>query len=300
MSAERPIRMISHKTGDGKKLELDGFDMICQAEIKQFLESERALEDNLDKAYALIFGTYCSKAIQSQVEEHPDYETTIRNTPIELLKTVSVLMHDTVRAKYPYASLYDAMMHLFNMRQQEQKHLNDYVKRFKQSCDVLRSHMGSKWLDGFVEHTEEYQNETQAKEQSKLKEQGFERFMAFVLLRNSDQAKYQSLMNGLISQHSMENDQYPKTITTATDILANHRHDSSITKHGQTKQKGKQNEEDDRSITTNETSFVQSGGIMCYCSGKKGHKSPQCPEKDTRSKDQWAIRKAGATSASRN
>ena len=108
-------------------------------------------------------------------------------------------MHDTVRVKYPYASLYDAMMHLFNMRQQEQEHLNDYVKRFKQSCDVLRSHMGSKWLGGFVEHTEEYQNETQAKEQSKLKEQAFERFMAFVLLRNNDQAKYQSLMNGLIS-----------------------------------------------------------------------------------------------------
>ena len=39
------------------------------------------------------------------------------------------------------------------MRQQEQEHLNDYVKRFKQSCDALKSHMGSKWLDGFVERT---------------------------------------------------------------------------------------------------------------------------------------------------
>ena len=116
--------------------------------------------------------------------------------------------------------------------------------------------------------------------------------MLFVLLRNSDQAKYQSLMNGLISQYSMENDQYPKTITTAIDILANHRHDNSITKHAWTTQKGKQNEDDDRSTTTNETSFVQSGGVMCHCCGKKGHKSPQCPEKDTRPKDQWTIRKA--------
>ena len=66
-------------------------------------------------AYALIFGTYCSKVIQSQVEEHPDYETRIRDDPIELLKTVDVLMHDTVRAKYPYASMYDAMMCLFNL-----------------------------------------------------------------------------------------------------------------------------------------------------------------------------------------
>ena len=74
--------------------------------------------------------------------------------------------------------------------------------------------------------------------------------------------------------------------------MANHRHDNSITKHGQTKQKGKQNEDDDRSATTNETSFVQSGGIMCYCCGKKGCKSPPCPERDIMPKDQWAIRKA--------
>ena len=130
LSAERPTRMISDKIGDDKKLEQDGIDMIYEAEIKQFLERGRALEDNLNKAYALIFGTYCSKAIQSWLEEHSNYETTIRDNPIELLKTVSVLMHDTVRAKYPYASLYDTMMHLCNMRQQEQEHLNDYVKRF--------------------------------------------------------------------------------------------------------------------------------------------------------------------------
>ena len=53
MSAERQIRMISNKTGDDKKLEQDGFDMIYQAEIKQFLETEKDLEDNLDKAYHL-------------------------------------------------------------------------------------------------------------------------------------------------------------------------------------------------------------------------------------------------------
>ena len=108
LSAERPTRMICNKTGDDKKLEKDGFDMVYQAEIEQFLERERAPEDNVDKADALIFGTYCSKAIQSQVEEHPNYKTTIRNNPIELLKTVSLLIHDTVSAKHPYASVYDA------------------------------------------------------------------------------------------------------------------------------------------------------------------------------------------------
>ena len=86
--------------------------MRYQAEIKQFLDRQCGLEETLMKAYALIFGTYCSKAIQSQVEEHPDFELTIRDDPIELLKTINILMHDTVRAKYPYASLHDVMMRL--------------------------------------------------------------------------------------------------------------------------------------------------------------------------------------------
>ena len=111
-----------------KKLEQDGFDMRYQAEIKQFLDRQSGLEENLMKAYALIFGTYCSKARQSRVEEHPDFETTIRDDPIELLKTINILMHDTVRAKYPYASLHDVMMRLFNLRQQEHEHLTDYEK----------------------------------------------------------------------------------------------------------------------------------------------------------------------------
>ena len=181
LSSEKPTRSISSKTGDDRKKEQDGFHMIYQPEIKQFLDSERALEDNLDKAYALLFGTYCSKVIQSWVEEHPDYETTIRDDPIELLKTVNVLMHDTVTVKYPYASLCDAMTWIFHLRQQANENLTDYVKTFKQSQDVVKSHMGSKWVETLVEHTEEYQKETNSMQQTELKNQRFERYMAFAL-----------------------------------------------------------------------------------------------------------------------
>ena len=101
LTSERPVRQISTETDDdARSLEQDGFDMLYQAEIKHFIERKEALEDNLHKAYALIFGSYCSKAIQSRVEDHPDFESRVRDNPIELLKTIRVLMHDTVCLLY--------------------------------------------------------------------------------------------------------------------------------------------------------------------------------------------------------
>jgi len=75
--------------------------------MKQYWERVQALEENMNRANALIIGTYCSKAIQGRVQEHLKYETKIRYDPIEFLRIVNMLMHDPVWARYPYASADD-------------------------------------------------------------------------------------------------------------------------------------------------------------------------------------------------
>jgi hypothetical protein len=85
----------------------------------------------LKKTYALIFSTYCNKTMQNQVEEHPEFETTIRDDPKKLLNKIKVLMHDPIRAKYPFASPTEAISRMLNLKQSENEGLLDYVKRFK-------------------------------------------------------------------------------------------------------------------------------------------------------------------------
>ena len=51
-------------------------------------------------------------------------------------------------------------------------------------------------------------------------------------------SKYSSLLNGLVyAQFSMENNQYPKNIANATDILSNHKHDCRALYQGSCQQK---------------------------------------------------------------
>ncbi len=133
-------------------------------------------------------------------------------------------MHDPVRAQYPLVSMTDALSMLLNAKQQENESLLDYVKRFKQLCDVTKSQMGSTILSEFVEHQTLYAAAS-ATEKLLMKQEAYSRWMAYLLIRGTNQTKYGSLQKGFMSQFSLGNDQYPKTITAATDVLLNHKID---------------------------------------------------------------------------
>ena len=84
-----PKRKLSQKTSQVEKdLDQTGLDIMYQEELKRYLERKEDLEGNMTRAYALIFSQYCNKTMQSRVEEHKDYITTIRDNPIELLKKI--------------------------------------------------------------------------------------------------------------------------------------------------------------------------------------------------------------------
>jgi hypothetical protein len=89
------------------------------------------LEDNMNKTYSLIYLQHCNKTIQDRIHAHPDFETKIKNDPIELLKAIEILINNPVWAKYPYASVTEVMTRLMTCRQLENEPLADYVKRFK-------------------------------------------------------------------------------------------------------------------------------------------------------------------------
>ena len=53
-----------------------------------------------------------------------------------------------------------------------------------------------------------------------------EEFLVVLYLKNADQKKYGSIIQDLSTQQSLHNDQYPKTVINANNVLSNHKFDN--------------------------------------------------------------------------
>ena len=128
LAAVEPTIIISGETDAVVKVvDQAGLDIKYQEELRRHFDRKDALLEGLNKAYALIYTNYCTKIMQSRIEEHPDYNF-FKNDPIAVLEAIKTLMHDPVRAQYPMASMTDALGRLVNVKQQDTESLLDYIK----------------------------------------------------------------------------------------------------------------------------------------------------------------------------
>ena len=93
--------LISEADKRTRKIEQDRYDVLYTAEVQNYMDRKSTLDTNLGRAYALLLSTYCNGMMQHHIEEHPDFESTIQNVPIELLKAIKIVMHDPIRVNTP-------------------------------------------------------------------------------------------------------------------------------------------------------------------------------------------------------
>jgi hypothetical protein len=83
LTRHEPSRGSATRTDPAENLKQQaGMDILYQAELERYLDRNDTLEQNLTKAYALIFSTYCNKTMQNCIEEHPKFESIICDDPI--------------------------------------------------------------------------------------------------------------------------------------------------------------------------------------------------------------------------
>jgi hypothetical protein len=130
------------------------------------------------------------------------------------------------------------------------------------------------------------------------------RFVAYVYLDNADKAKYGSVLKQLAAQFSLGQNQYPESVTKASQVLSNHPHDNAGQKkksNGQSNSQsndGSRKNDDEDQVESPSLTFAQLEG-KCYVCGKDGHQSRACRSKDKIPKEEWAINKAKRLSESK-
>ena len=103
-------------------------------------------------------------------------------------------------------------------RREKLTRLHQKISNCKRSLWIVYwgTNQGSKVLLENQGYTEFANNNIKHEKNNLLEAQRFEKYLAFVYLHYADQAKYGSIMSGLITQQWLGNDQYPKPLKKPT------------------------------------------------------------------------------------
>ena len=122
---------------------------------------------------------------------------------------------------------------------------------------------------------------------ARLKKEARNRMLGIMFLLKVDPAQYGDLCASIYNQFTRGSDHYPTSLTTAYNMVNEHRHESVLEK--------KSNKKEEDEITAGGLSLLQHhelvpgtdervhNDIECYGCKKKGHYKSKCPSKETTS-----------------
>ena len=270
---------------------------------KMYISRELQLEDNLSKAYSLVWGQ-CTNALQSVIkgldgydEKSDDYDVIWLLTSLKKI-TSGVDIKANVRV-----TLFDAIQTLFSMRQGQFESNDSYLERFNSNIKTLEMAQGKHVLcatdlmdkNSDVPTAQEIRNEE-------------EKFKAILFLKRSDEGRYKELISKLQESSWLGKDEYPTTVAGMYALLT--RHSGQIGNKSKDKNarpaRGKGNSQgwtfaqtsagsgastkhSDCPQTNNNTGKTSVAGkdgnfydIVCYNCDRHGHISYNCPEESKR------------------
>jgi hypothetical protein len=282
-----PIRETSKATDqDLKEAEDETFDHIYKGQIAAYTKRMEQYRANLGRAYTTIW-KHCNLTLQNKILTRVDYESKIKNDPIALLNAIEEHALSFEDTRYDMSIVLEAIRNLVNIKQKDDESVVQYAERLRTIRNITVNQLG-----GSIQMTK-LVNSAYTADPSKNKDahqaEAWDRFLAFLLIEKADHDKYSDFIQSLKFQNTLGNDQYPKTLDDAQQVLNAQRFDKTY-KDKLAKKKASEKTDlkpDDNATVISEITLAQSEG-NCHCCGKKGHYSNQCRYKN-KPKSEWAI-----------
>ena len=80
--------------------------------------------------------------MQNKIQARKDYKTLIFNDPINLLQAIKEHSLNYQETRYEMSIIADSIRAVMNLKQKDNKYLQDYTRRFKTAKEIMESHIG--------------------------------------------------------------------------------------------------------------------------------------------------------------
>ena len=199
------------------------------------------------------------------------------------------------------------------MKQEDNEPLIEFTKRFNNAMDIMETQHGPLAMNAYLRTREDYQSATDQAAKDAVLNSEYNKLKAFMYLKALDTKKSGKLVEDLGNQFALGNNQFPTSVTKATETVMAYRNrvnaiQSTTHKNYRNNNNGNNSNKQQQSNDINaNVAFAQKGSgsardpkakmkdlnwkknIICYNCGEKGHYSNECPKRSVKqSHMQWS------------
>ncbi|CAB9531523.1 expressed unknown protein [Seminavis robusta] len=213
-----PVLKTSTKADkDERKLEDVVYMMVFKSEMEDVHLRRQQLEENRIRLASIIISKYCTAGMVKLIRAETDYESKLKQHPVELLKRLQKLSHEgRAGSSYGFDNLTRALTNLLQCKQGQHEPAYAFGYRIRDHANTVKMYLGDDWQDHFVETLPEYSN-ADASGKATLKKGGHEAFVAFLAVNNAYDPKYRDTLR---SRYALGYDEYPRELRTALNRIS--------------------------------------------------------------------------------
>jgi hypothetical protein len=196
--------------------------------VDESVKRENYLTENLKTVYSLVWGQ-CTDVMRQKVEATKDFKTLSSTADgLGLLRSIKDLVYNFQSQKYLPQALHESTLRFYFCRQGKHMTTQAYLEMFQNTVDVIEhsggmigNHPGIVKMimkkKGLTTMTEDERDDIEVEAQ--------EMYLAAALLMNADRTRYASFIQDLENDYLQGQDNYPKTVEQAYNVLTNWRKD---------------------------------------------------------------------------